>query len=472
MKYVHTNIITDDWKRLAQFYIQAFACKMTLPQRNLSGAWLAKGTGVEQAEIKGAHLRLPGWSNQGPTLEIFQYANNKERQHPLANRKGLGHLAFEVADVDAALEKALAFGAQRYGEVASHVIDAVGTLTFVYLRDPDGNIVELQNWDKAEAQPLQELGQTVSAKHTTDDHPNPLKKQASQAPTEQETPSPKPISPPTAPSASILEEDSNIDPHTNKRAFLDALHKDVDQTNQSVRDAKAEIRASKEALRQQQQALRKDIPYTNEDRTIQKSKQELLQELKGEMEQEDLNQRALPISEQPQPVTEQKPTPPTTVEIPSVAIQLQVELKIGNAVEVLPIVEEQLSMATCQLARNLHLLTTVAHPQGAGLSFLEYLGKQYRADLVPLLKALQAKQSRTEQNNAWILLPRLKGSINHLLSQCEEQLAVIEQLGLEQLELSPPTFVATYENLTKIADLAEQKGATYLRLSYTAPATS
>lgn len=470
MKYVHTNIITDDWKRLAQFYIQAFACKMTLPQRNLSGAWLAKGTGVEQAEIKGAHLRLPGWSNQGPTLEIFQYTNNKEQQYPLANRKGLGHLAFEVADVDAALEKALAFGGQRYGEVANHIIDAVGTLTFVYLRDPDGNIIELQNWDKIEAQPLQELGQTVPAKHATDDRPNPLRKEASQAPTEQETPSPKPIAPPTAPSASIPEEDQSIDPHTNKRDFLDALHKDIDQTNQSVRAAKAEIRASKEALRQQQQALRKDITYTNEDRTIQKSKQELLQDLKGEMEQEDLNQRALPTTEQPQPATTQKPTPPTTVEIPSVAIQLQVELKIGNAVEVLTVVDEQLSMATGQLAHNLHVLTTVAHPQGVGLSFLEYLGKQYRADLVPLLKALEAAQSKAEQNNAWILLPRLKGSLNHLLSQCEQQRSVLEQLGLEQLELNSPTFVLTYENLMKIVDLAEQKEATYLRLSYTATA--
>jgi hypothetical protein len=48
----------------------------------------------------------------------------------------------------------------------------------------------------------------------------------------------------------------------------------------------------------------------------------------------------------------------------------------------------------------------------------------------------------------------------------------LEQLGLEQLELSPLTFVATYENLMKIADLAEQKGATYLRLSYTKQAAN
>jgi catechol 2,3-dioxygenase-like lactoylglutathione lyase family enzyme len=443
---------------------------MTLPQRNLSGAWLAKGTGVEEAEIKGAHLRLPGWSNQGPTLEIFQYTNNKEQQFPLANRKGLGHLAFEVADVDAALEKALAFGGQRYGEVVSHAVEAIGTLTFVYLRDPDGNIIELQHWDKAEALPLQE--QTVQAKHTTDDRPQPLKKTPPNTPTERELPSPKPIAPPTAPSAYVQGDDEpNIDPYTDKRAYLNALHNDVDQTNQSVRDAKAEIRASKEALRQQQNALRKDGQYTNEDRTIKKSKQELLQDLKGEMEQEDLDQRALPTPAQPQPT--KQPTPlPSTVEMPNVTIQLQIELKTGNAVDGLSVTEEHLSIATHELAHNLHLLTTVTHPQGAGLSFLEYLGKQYRADLVPLVKALKTEQSKTEQNNAWILLPRLKGSIHHLLQQCEQQRPVLEQLGLEQLELSPLTFVATYENLMKIADLAEQKGATYLRLSYTKQAAN
>lgn len=78
MKYIHSNLISKDWKTLAAFYIQVFECKMILPQRNLSGEWLSEGTGVHDAHIKGAHLRLPGYEKDGPTLEIFEYSKMEE----------------------------------------------------------------------------------------------------------------------------------------------------------------------------------------------------------------------------------------------------------------------------------------------------------------------------------------------------------------------------------------------------------
>ncbi|MFN8397483.1 MAG: hypothetical protein U0176_22865 [Bacteroidia bacterium] len=45
IKFAHTNIITDDWKRLADFYIQVFGCKPVGPERGLKGEWLEKGLG-------------------------------------------------------------------------------------------------------------------------------------------------------------------------------------------------------------------------------------------------------------------------------------------------------------------------------------------------------------------------------------------------------------------------------------------
>lgn len=471
MKYVHTNIITDDWKRLAEFYIQAFSCKMTLPHRNLSGDWLSKATGVHKAHIKGAHLRLPGWGKQGPTLEIFQYNKNEGQPHPLSNRKGFGHIAFEVEDVEATLEKALAFGGERYGEVVVHQTEQMGTLTFVYLRDPDGNIIELQNWGKPIHIPLEELGQKVPAKHTTDDTPKPLKEEQQPPSTEQELPHPKEQPTPVEPLANMQGEDEEVlDPNLDKRAFLDALQKDLDSTRQSVRDAKAEIKASREEADYQEQKANKNLKYLpDEDRFIKKDKQELLQELKGEMEKEDLDKRALPVQEDNStpPKKETNSPTPTTLKLPQEPAQLQVELKIGAEVELLELTQEQLGMPPQQLAHNLRALTTVAHPDNEQLSFLEYLGKQYRADLVPLVKTLNPKQTRVEKEKAWILLPRLRGSIHHLLGQCQEQPSTLENLGLEQLELSPEKFVATYESLMKVVELAEQKTAAYVRFSYT-----
>ena len=73
MKYVHTNIISKDWRKLADFYTTVFECVIVPPERNQSGDWLSKGTGVPNAHLRGAHLRLPGYGENGPTLEIYQY---------------------------------------------------------------------------------------------------------------------------------------------------------------------------------------------------------------------------------------------------------------------------------------------------------------------------------------------------------------------------------------------------------------
>jgi catechol 2,3-dioxygenase-like lactoylglutathione lyase family enzyme len=480
MKYVHTNIITDDWKRLAQFYIQAFSCKMTLPQCNLSGSWLARATGVYKAQIKGAHLRLPGWGNEGPTLEIFQYDKNEGQSTPLSNRKGFGHIAFEVEDVEAALGKAIAFGGQRYGEIAVHEIEQLGKLTVVYLRDPDGNIIELQNWGKSIEKPLEEQTKKVPAKHSTDDEPQPLDEETIPAdtPPEKELPLPSPETKPVEPSAGVGGEDESPlpDPNLDKRAYLDALQKDLDSTRRAVNLSKAEIKASKESLKYNQQQLEQRLKFQTEElereRQLKKDKNELLQELKKEVTQEDLDQRALPNSEPPA----KQPNPPTPSKtshlLPAAQTppkgQLQVELKVADGVQKLDVTALDLKVVPNELATRLLLYTTIAHPNNEQLSFIEYLGKQYRADLVPLVKSLQWTDNRSEQEKAWILVPRLEGSLQHLLEQCKKQPLALENLGLERLGSSVADFTATYQSLEQLVDAAQRKEATYLRLAYTA----
>ena len=73
MKFSHINLISKDWKKLAQFYIKVFNCKMILPQKNYSGNWLSGGTGLNNVKVQGAHLSLPGFDQNGPMLELLQY---------------------------------------------------------------------------------------------------------------------------------------------------------------------------------------------------------------------------------------------------------------------------------------------------------------------------------------------------------------------------------------------------------------
>ncbi len=146
MRFAHTNIAARNWKTLADFYINVFACKVKPPQRDMSGAWLDQATGLTDAKLEGVHLALPGHGENPPTLEIFSYASMHDQDDIMANFTGFTHIAFEVDDVRATLDRAMQHGARKLGEVVEKVVEHVGVLLFVYLRDPEGNIIEIQSW--------------------------------------------------------------------------------------------------------------------------------------------------------------------------------------------------------------------------------------------------------------------------------------------------------------------------------------
>jgi predicted enzyme related to lactoylglutathione lyase len=145
-RYVHTNLVAEDWRALAAFYERVFGCEPIPPERDLSGAWVEAGTGVAGARIRGVHLRLPGYPEGGPTLEIFQYEPALAREPIAVNRPGFGHIAFAVPDVATARREVLAAGGRAVGEAVSLEIPGAGSVSFAYVRDPEGNVVELQAW--------------------------------------------------------------------------------------------------------------------------------------------------------------------------------------------------------------------------------------------------------------------------------------------------------------------------------------
>ncbi len=145
-RYAHTNLVARDWRALAEFYVKIFGCVPVPPERDLQGEWLERASAVPGARLRGLHLRLPGHGPKGPTLEIFQYEQEAAGLPATANRPGYGHIAFEVEDVPAACSAVLAAGGSQLGEVAAVEIPEAGSITFTYIRDPEGNIIELQSW--------------------------------------------------------------------------------------------------------------------------------------------------------------------------------------------------------------------------------------------------------------------------------------------------------------------------------------
>jgi predicted enzyme related to lactoylglutathione lyase len=146
IRFVHVNLIARDWRSLAGFYERVFGCTPIPPERELGGTWLEEATGIPGAEIHGVHMRLPGCGEGGPTLEIFQYSQEEEGAKAAPNCAGLAHIAFAVDDVRAAQRAVAAAGGGLVGKVVSTAIPGAGTITFAYVTDPEGNIIELQRW--------------------------------------------------------------------------------------------------------------------------------------------------------------------------------------------------------------------------------------------------------------------------------------------------------------------------------------
>lgn len=145
-RYVHTNLIARDWRALASFYQSRFGCVPVPPERDYSGPALEAGTGVPGATLRGVHLRLPGHGPDGPTIEIFSYSQSADGPAPAVNRPGFAHIAFEVPSVPDARRKVLAAGGKQVGEIVTLITSAGSRVTWCYVTDPEGNIIELQSW--------------------------------------------------------------------------------------------------------------------------------------------------------------------------------------------------------------------------------------------------------------------------------------------------------------------------------------
>jgi catechol 2,3-dioxygenase-like lactoylglutathione lyase family enzyme len=146
IRFGHVNLTGHDWRRLAAFYTDVFGCELVPPERDIRGPVLDAATGLQDAHLTGAHLRLPGHGDTGPTIEIFSYDALDAHPGPRVDRPGWGHVAFQVPDVPAAVDAVVAAGGGRVGDIVTTATSDGRKVTWGYATDPEGNIVELQAW--------------------------------------------------------------------------------------------------------------------------------------------------------------------------------------------------------------------------------------------------------------------------------------------------------------------------------------
>lgn len=79
-------------------------------------------------------------------MEIITFSEVESCESGLANRHGFVHIAFEFNDVRETAEMVKKLGGSLSGSITEKQIEGVGLITFVYARDQEGNILELQFW--------------------------------------------------------------------------------------------------------------------------------------------------------------------------------------------------------------------------------------------------------------------------------------------------------------------------------------
>lgn len=146
IRFVHTNLIAKDVKKLVDFYKAVLGCQSIGETRDLSGQWLDGLTGIQGAHLFGEHLLLPGYGEHHPTLEIFSYDSVFGSASGLVNAAGFSHIAFEVDDVAETLARVQKSGGSAVGEIVSSAYADGRTIQVVYAKDPEGNVIELQSW--------------------------------------------------------------------------------------------------------------------------------------------------------------------------------------------------------------------------------------------------------------------------------------------------------------------------------------
>jgi glyoxylase I family protein len=144
-KLNHANVIVSDLERSKKFYTEILGLEV-LMATEIDEAQFAKGVGISGAKVKGAFLQVPGT----PTvIEMFEYTaphRSKDLAHDrLPSDVGIGHLAFEVDELDAVYERLKVRGVPFVSPPVT-IPDShkdVGGVRFCYFNDPDGILLEL-----------------------------------------------------------------------------------------------------------------------------------------------------------------------------------------------------------------------------------------------------------------------------------------------------------------------------------------
>ncbi len=146
----HINLVVADLERAAHFYEHVFGWRRGF-SAELRGEWIERVSGLEGVRASCLFLEFP---NGGARIELIRYDSPTGEHFDLnsrANTFGARHIAFEVENINATLEKVRELGLEALGSVEEvpFRVGNLGTKRLVYFHDFDGVLVEAAAYQKA-----------------------------------------------------------------------------------------------------------------------------------------------------------------------------------------------------------------------------------------------------------------------------------------------------------------------------------
>ena len=137
--YDHTSFTVADLDTAVAFWRDAMGFRVDDVSPRTQ-PWLGQVVGVPGAQCHIAHLL-----GYGLHLEFIAYdePHQGESVFGAANRPGAAHVAFLVDDVQSLVERMLSHGAKQVGPITFCDSGHASGCDAVYLKDPNGVIVEL-----------------------------------------------------------------------------------------------------------------------------------------------------------------------------------------------------------------------------------------------------------------------------------------------------------------------------------------
>lgn len=137
----HTGFTVSSLDRSLGFYCGVLGCEV-VGRQDIAGGYLAAIVGYPDADIRNAHIRLPGTEH---VIELFEYVAPVGKRPALEpSNVGNAHLCFVVDDLAAIYDRLVRDDVCTF--ISPPVTIDRGFNTGgagLYLRDPDGITVEL-----------------------------------------------------------------------------------------------------------------------------------------------------------------------------------------------------------------------------------------------------------------------------------------------------------------------------------------